>query len=290
MADSKLTELTEITAPISTDITYLVSDPGGSPAEKKLALSHVIGYAVCNGRLTLETGVPISTSDQTAKTTVYFTPYKGNLIGLYNGSSAWTMLSFSELSLSLADYTADKNYDIWVYNNSGTAALDSTIWTDDATRATALALQDGIYVKTGATTRRYVGTIRITATTGQCEDSDANRFVWNYYNRVSRRNFKTDATAHDYTTNAWRYWNNTDTHNLKFVVGVAEEVSATHITAYHDGLGIIGLDDDAATGGDLSIGYVFVTAASGSAFSVGGGGSKIFAAGYHYLAIMEYGG
>lgn len=42
MADSKLTALTEITAPALTDIMYLVATPGGTPAEKKLELTNLL--------------------------------------------------------------------------------------------------------------------------------------------------------------------------------------------------------------------------------------------------------
>jgi hypothetical protein len=65
----------------------------------------------------LESGVPISSTDQAAKTTLYFTPYNGNSISLYDGSE-WDLFSFSELSLSLSGYTSNTNYDIFIYNNS----------------------------------------------------------------------------------------------------------------------------------------------------------------------------
>ena len=290
MADSKLTALSAITAPVSTDITYLVSDPGGSPAEKKMELSCITDYSVCNGRLTLETGVPVSTSDQTAKTTVYFTPYKGNRIGLYDGSATWTALSFTELSLSLSGYTANKNYDVWVYNNAETATLDSTIWTDDTTRATALALQDGIYVKTGATTRRYVGTIRITGTTGQCEDSVANRFVWNYYNQLPRKLLKRDATSHGYTTATWRSWNNDAALRVTYVIGaieapiwlsVAGEIDAADGSPVYTGLGV-----------DITNNVTeYLYTNNGNVTVTRGGVSQDYysAIGYHFVQIVQLG-
>ncbi|MFA5458174.1 MAG: LamG domain-containing protein, partial [Synergistaceae bacterium] len=122
---------------------------GGEPAVQKYTLSDkkttdiIVDQSICQGRLTLTTGVPVTTSDVTAATTLYFTPYNGNLVGLYSGAS-WSVSAFSELSLSLSGYTANKNYDIWIYDNAGTLTLDSTIWTDDTTRATALTTQDGI--------------------------------------------------------------------------------------------------------------------------------------------------
>ena len=179
-------------------------------------------YGVCNGRLTLTSGTPVTTSDVTAATTLYFTPYKGNQIGLYSGS-AWNLFAFSEISLSLSGYTADKNYDIWVYDNSGTVTLDSTVWTNDTTRATALAMQDGVYVKSGDATRRYLGTIRITGTTGQTEDSATKRYVWNNDNRVPRMLKKLASSTWNYTSASWRQWNATASYKVESVIGVRED-------------------------------------------------------------------
>lgn len=137
-----------------------------------------------SGRLTLETGVPVSSTDQTAKDTLYYTPYVGNIIHLYY-NSVWTSHTFAELSLDISGYTDAKNYDIFVYSDSGTAKLEGLIWTNDTTRATALAYQDGILVKSGAETRRYIGTIRCSAS-GKTADADQYRYVYNFYNRVRR--------------------------------------------------------------------------------------------------------
>lgn len=192
-------------------------------------LMGLLGYP-CNGRLTLTTGVPVTTSDVTAATTLYFTPFKGNHICIYDGSK-WKAYAFTELSLSLSGYTADKNYDIFIYDNGGTLTLESVVWTDNTTRATALTTQDGVYVKSGTTTKRYLGTIRITGTTGQCESSLTKRFVWNYYNRVRRAFFKDEVTDHSYSTNAWRYVNNNSAHKVEIVIGVAEEAITLSINA-----------------------------------------------------------
>ncbi len=205
-----------------TDITLTIADDAGN-GETDVTIAFTgsgsgsTPYSLCQGRLTLTSGTPVTTSDVTAAGTLYFTPYKGNQIGLYDGSG-WDLYAFSELSLALTGYTADKNYDIWAYDNSGTVTLDSTVWTDDTTRATALTTQDGVYVKSGATTRRYLGTIRITGTTGQTEDSLTKRFVWNYYNRVGRPMAYSAYTYHSYNGN-YRSWNNSTTHRIHLVVG-----------------------------------------------------------------------
>ncbi len=163
-----------------------------------------------SGRLTTESGVPISTSDRTAQGTIYWTPYLGSTVSLYDGSN-WASYAFTERSLALT-ITSGKNYDVFLYNNSGTITLElSAAWTDDNTRATALVLQDGIYVKSGATTRRYVGTIRASGT-NQTSDSGGGtttqvggqRYVWNYYNRVGRWLAVFDSTdSWTYATATW---------------------------------------------------------------------------------------
>ena len=77
--------------------------------------------------------------------------------------------------------TASRVYDVFGYLNSGTLALELLIWTDATNRATALAYQDGVLIKSGNATRRYLGTIYINSTGGQTEDTEIQRFVWNYY-------------------------------------------------------------------------------------------------------------
>lgn len=42
-ADVKVTALTENTAPLSTDLTYLVDDPGGTPVSNKITLTNLLG-------------------------------------------------------------------------------------------------------------------------------------------------------------------------------------------------------------------------------------------------------
>ncbi len=61
----------------------------------------IVDATPCNGRLTLETGVAVSTSNQTAKSTIYLTPFRGNIIGLYY--SGWSRYTFSEKSIKISD-------------------------------------------------------------------------------------------------------------------------------------------------------------------------------------------
>lgn len=181
-----------------------------------------LDIASCDGRMTLTTAVPVTTSDVTAATTIRFTPYAGNRCPTYSGT-AWVMRTFAELSLSLGADAANLPYDLFVYDNAGTLALERTAWTNDTTRATALTTQDGVLVKSGATTRRYLGTYRTTGTVGQTEDSNQKRYVWNYYHRVPRPMRQIETTdSWNYTTATWRQANAATTNQLDVVVGVAE--------------------------------------------------------------------
>ena len=59
---------------------------------------------VCNGRLTLQAGEPVSTIDRADKTNLYFTPYKGNEVSLYDGTN-WIRHEFTERTLALGGVT-----------------------------------------------------------------------------------------------------------------------------------------------------------------------------------------
>lgn len=175
----------------------------------------------CDGRLTLTASTPVTTADVTAATTLYWTPYAGNQVALYDGS-AWAMYTFTERSIAVPA-TTSQMYDVFVYNNAGTITLELTAWTNDTTRATALVFQNGVYVKTGATTRRYLGSFRTTTVSGQTEDSVTKRFVFNYYNRVDARMYYTPGGTWTYTLTAIRQANGSTSSQLAIVVGVAED-------------------------------------------------------------------
>ncbi len=257
-------------------------------------LEGAVGPGPCCGRLTLTSGVPVTTADVAGAGTLYFTPYKGNQVALYEGG-VWVAHTFSELGLALGALGANTNYDIFVYDNAGTVTLQAVAWTNDTMRATALALQDGVYVKNGATTHRYLGTIRTTSA-GQCADSTAMRFVWNYYNRVRRMLLAVDTTnSWIYTSTAWRPSNNNTTNGVgrfAFVRGTNEDlVQAWHLSmaggqtgtgSIYAGAGI-GLDATDSNSAQLWVGRGEDNLAEQhTALYVG-----YPSAGYHYLQRLE---
>jgi len=207
-----------------------------------IAASTSVDNGICEGRLTPSTGVPVPTGDVTGATTLYYTPYKGNRIALYNGS-AWSIYTFTERSLTFALSTGNVA-DVFIYDNSGTLTLEKQDWSSASARSVALAYQDGVLVKSTATTRRYLGTFYCGVTGGsagvaQTESTKTMRHIWNYYNRVDRDMYVEDTSAaFSYATATWREFRGVTTQRLSFVVGVLEDSIPFSLWAGLRGTGI----------------------------------------------------
>lgn len=257
-------------------------------------LGALADIGLCEGRLTLTTGTPVTTADVTGATTMYFAPYKGNRCALYDGS-AWNSYAFTERSLALGTLTSGLPYDVFLYNNSGTLTLEFTAWTNTSTRATALTTQDGVYVRSGATTRRYLGTFVTTSTT-QTEDSFAKRLVWNYYNRQTRPMRVVEATnSWTYGTATYRQANGSTANQVALVIGLAEvpiqvQVSAIHAndTAATAAAVSIGEDSATTTATAVIMGRV-TTAANNSQDQLRATYRSFPAVGYHFYTWLERG-
>lgn len=113
------------------------------------------------GRLTLVTGVPVMTSDQTAKSTVYYTPYQGSLLPI-----GGTMYSFSELTFALntTAHASGSLYDIGAFISSGVVTLcTSPAWTSATARNAAISQANGIWVNTASLTCNLTGSTTTTS-------------------------------------------------------------------------------------------------------------------------------
>jgi len=194
-----------------TNILVTVSGGGSSYADK----------ALTKGRLTVVSGQSVVTTNAT-NTTVYFTPHNGNGIALYDGSSTWTNATFTEITCTVPSTTATL-YDVFIYDNGSAVVSDVVAWASDTARTTALILQDGIYVKTGATTRKYVGTFCTTETAGQVVDTLRRRLVYNYYNKISRTFLRQESTVSwVYSTATLRQVNANSANQVEVVIGVRD--------------------------------------------------------------------
>jgi hypothetical protein len=242
---------------------------------------------LCEGRLTLTSNTPVTTADVTNAGTLYFTPLgAGSGVALYDGST-WKTYTLSEISLSLT-VTAGNLYDVFLYDSGGgTLALElSAAWSNLTTRSNALAKQDGVWVKSGNATRRYVGTICASGT-NQTEDSKAKRYVWNAYNRVPR--VLLDKATTDYYTTTSTSWHAycAETVVVEWVRGLNEEPVWLEARGNNSGSGengYVGIGIDRYNGNDATL-------------TTGGGGAQIIPSsalyidypslGYHFAAMVE---
>lgn len=249
-------------------------------------------------RMTLTSGTSVTTSDVTGATTVYLTPHLSNRIALQNGSS-WSIFSSAEVSLDLttgdhAPLTSGKNYDVFAYDNSDVLTLElSVAWTNDTTRDDAISQQDGVYVLTSDTTRRYVGTIRTTSTT-TTEDSEVKRFVFNVNNRVHRSLASPNETTDNwtYTLATFRQANASTANQVDYVSGLpaSVRVSVHSVAQSTNTAGItaavgIGIDSTSANSAQVFGNNANNGGSAKGAMSADYAGTV--ALGYHFLTWLE---
>lgn len=256
-------------------------------------LERAMQSVIPGGRLTLESGVPVSTTDQTAKTTIYYTPYVHNTVPLWNGSE-WVPTTFAETSLALGTLTSGRPYDVFGYLSGSSLVLESLAWTSNTARATAVTLQDGRYCKSGDKTRILLGTFYTTSTTTTADSLDA-RYLVNIYNAVPRRFYfaVSSANSHTYTTGTWREWNGgTNVSRFKFVAPISGQnfnvnVNANLIRASAGVAGYINISAD-ATDGTNNLVTNLELATTGTVSIVGAAAAQM-TAGHHYITIVEFG-
>lgn len=234
----------------SADVTQWTVDnvPSGTVDSSLTGLASSIEPG---GRLSLSSNVPVTTSDVTGATTVYYVPYKHSQVPLYDGTS-WQLFTMSaQLSQTASDTTKSpaaaaisSNYDMFVWNDSGTLRVSrGPAWSSATSRGTGagtteLELVGQRYVNknsisNGPAAQRglYVGTIRTPGSGATFEDSRPNRYVWNAFNRLKRMLRATDSatTSWNYTTNTYRQANADTGNELDFVIGLSEEQVSANV-------------------------------------------------------------
>lgn len=243
-------------------------------------------------RLTLTTGVPVTSADVLAATTIYCTPKVGNRIALFDATGLATLYVSAEFSIALPATTATL-YDVFCYANAGVPTLELLAWTNPTTRATLLTLATtGVYTKVGDLTRRYLGSVYTGTVAGQTEDSVLKRYLWNYYQRARRHLIRQESTSTwTYNVATIRQTNASTANQVDFVVGVNEvEVDAmTQIAGYNATVGTalvtgIGLDSTTVFHGEP--GGALVNAAN-QALQITGRYKGFPGVGKHLLAWNE---
>ena len=267
------------------------------------------------GRLTLQTATPVMTTTQSAKTTVFYTPFLGSLIPLFDGTS-FAMFTFSELSVATNDTTkspaaigVSKINDWFIWNDSGVIRLGhGPDWTSDTARSagTALTKTGGFNLNSvaitngpGALRGTYVGTTRSNAssqidwTYGTTSNGAGAFGIWNMYNRVAISSITAISTATwAWATASWRSVNANANIRHNFVRGLAEDAvraswqvgaSSTTVNSFAG----IGLDVANALAVDCIAG---IAGASNSCNQLRAEYASYTAIGWHFLQAIEYGG
>lgn len=200
------------------------------------------------GRITLVSATPVMTTTTSGATTVYYTPYIGNLVPLYDGTNM-IPTAFAEVSQLTTDTTkspaavvASSIYDLFAWNDSGTLRVTrGPVWTNATTRSagTILVRTNGIWLNSVSITNgpaasrgTYVGTIASNGSSAidyifgaaASGGTAASLMVWNMYNRVDTGTKVTDnGTSYTYASATVRQARASAGNQISFVVGQSED-------------------------------------------------------------------
>lgn len=286
LEESSAGPTTPISLSASTTVMLSVS------AETMNLLDLAMQSVIPGGRLTTESGVPVSTSDRTSQSTIYYTPFVHDTVPLWDGTQ-WKPVKFPETSLALSGLTSGKPYDVFGYLSSGVLALELLAWTGDTTRATAVTLQDGRYCKSGGKTRLLLGTIYTTGTTTTA-DAAATRYVGNVYNRVACVGTGSGG-YHTYTTGTRREWNGgsgvTRSRAVQPIPASVAAIGVVYLQRSGPGdLGAASLSLNSTTAANLGTDvYVYMSVASVQDLRIAFGGSGNTVAGLNFVTPTQTG-
>jgi len=276
---SSATQLGRVAPGTSGNVLTSTGSAWGSTAPAATAIA-----SQCDHRLTLTSGLAVTTADVTGASTIYLTPYKGKSVALYTGS-AWVVYTVAELSISTSGGSASKPHDVFLDENGGTPALAILTWTNGTTRATALTVQDGVLVKTGDTSQRYMGTVYLDGSKN-CSDAALFRNVWNYSHRVSKRIHVYDtADSWTYATDTIRQANGNAANKAEITTGGIGDATMAqlNVRCYLSSgtiASVIGFGVDATTA---------FSASSGIAGQGVGGSGTIMSASISYTPTVGHG-
>jgi YVTN family beta-propeller protein len=217
-------------------------------------------YVPPQGRLTLTSNTPVMTADVTGATSVYYTPYQGNIVPIYDGANIQSY-TFGQLTMTLntSNQTSGNIYDLFVFLNSSVVTIGAGPGWSNATpgscsrgsgaNTTELQVIDGLWtnantitLKNGSTTysniaaneATYIGSVYMTAN-GQtgfqmrpaAAAGGSNNIlgIYNAYNRVLIKAGCSDSTAsYSYTSSTVRNANGSASNRISWVDGLQQSV------------------------------------------------------------------
>lgn len=93
--------------------------------------------AICGGRLSTSASNPNGATDppnDSGLDTIYYTPYRGNQIALYDGAD-WNILNFSALSVPIPA-SPFRMVNVFAYDNAGAVAIETDNWSQTSAAIT----------------------------------------------------------------------------------------------------------------------------------------------------------
>ena len=244
------------------------------------------------GRLSISSTSPYP--QNTTGTTLYYLPVSNTKIALYNGTTViQDDITSSGLSVSVPNSTATA-YDVYVSDSSGTPGLHTVQWTNGTTPPTR-GYANGIAYTNNNTQDRWVGSIYTdTSSSGQLDDQQGFRGIWNLENQVDETLFAQIAVSSwTYSTTTWRASDANSTYGQGrvgvFIGGTNASAPNVTFTAamtanYLDQNGI-GVDSTTAPTGPVA--YNGVTGGPAGTNTVNY--APALGAGFHYLQMLEWG-
>jgi hypothetical protein len=182
------------------------------------------------GRLTLSASNPVA--DVNSTTTLHYLPFTHGVVPFWNNSlQVWEYRPIPDNGISI-NRAGDNPRIVDVYattrpNELNTFGIDLQTWTNDTTRFIPLTRKNGIHVVNFSSSeiplRTYLGTIRMIGSPGAATMTDTvtQRFLFNAYNRVSRRVIRYEPSfSWQYTGATWRPWNNSTVNRVEIVDGL----------------------------------------------------------------------
>lgn len=181
-------------------------------------------------RLTGVTATPVMTADSTSLSTIYLAQFKGNHISLFDGNNWQDVAPAVEPSLAVTGRTTDLPFDIFAFLDAGGVTLEFLNWTSATARATAIVRLDGVLVKSGAATRRWLGSCRARSATTyhfvqNGSDLPCKFDLFNADNRIEFA-FMLRALTNTwtYTLATWRQAQASANYQVDIMVGLQEEL------------------------------------------------------------------
>lgn len=255
MADKLISSLTAATSIADADWLVIENAAGNSRkvsgADAKSSMSPP---SIPEGRLTLVSATPVLTSDQTAKTAIYYALYHGDRVPLYDGAN-WDNTAFTELTLTLdaTNHVTTSLYDVFICLDTTVKIGTGPVWTSNTGRGTgagttelqrlngiwtnkvSIALKNGAgaaFATIAANRATYVGTFYTTAAgqtgmamspAGASGGSNAILGISNAYNRVLTASVSRDSAASwTYNSTTIQQQNNSASNRITYVDGLGE--------------------------------------------------------------------